>query len=90
MTEKKRIVNTSLAAKGGHSLTTCIIQNGRWGLERSLPPGFGNRQLLLNKFCVSSTPSMRKVDNGEMERKMGRKHWEKKEKTSCHYLVAVD
>ena len=36
-------------------------QNGRWGLERGLPLGFGT--LSLNEFFDLSTPSMRKVDD---------------------------
>ena len=47
-------------------MRTSKIQNGRRGLERSLPSGFwGSRQQFLN----TSTPSMRKVDNGEENKK---------------------
>ena len=52
-------------------------QNGRRGLERGLPLGLGRSRLLsLNKFFDPSTPSMRKVDNGE--KKKGKKKKEKK------------
>ena len=46
-------------------------QNGRRGLEKSLPQGFGRfKQLSLNKFFDPSTPSMRKgLDREEMEEK---------------------
>ena len=42
-------------------------QNGRRGLERGLPLGFGT--LSLNKFLDPSTPSRRKVDYREKKRK---------------------
>ena len=45
-------------------------QNGLRGLERGLPLGLGrSRQLSLNKFFDPSTPSMRKVDDGEKRKK---------------------
>ena len=60
-------------------------QNGRRGLERCLPLGFRHfLQLWQNKFFDLSTPSMRKVDDGEQKR-------EKREKNgvfSGHYVIA--
>ena len=46
-------------------------QNGRRGLERGLPLGFGAlpRQLSLNKCFDPSAPSMRKVNDGKKEKK---------------------
>ena len=41
-------------------------QNGRWGLERGLTLGYwAFESLSLNKFFDPSTPSMRKVCDGE-------------------------
>ena len=52
-------------------------QNGRRGLERGVPKVFGcSHQLLLNKFLDPSTPSLRKVGDGE-------KIKEKKERKEC-------
>ena len=51
-------------------------KNGRRGLERGVPAGFGlSKQLLLNKFFDPSTPSMRKGrDRGKKTGgKMGKK-----------------
>ena len=42
-------------------------QNGRRGLERGLPLGFG--ALSLNKFFDPNAPSMRKVDDEKIKRK---------------------
>ena len=78
--------NTSLEARG-HSITTCNAaptpkskmatsgpQKGRRGLEKCLPLGFGRfKQLSLNKFFDPSTPSMRKVDDGEEKKREKRK-----------------
>ena len=62
-------MNISLAAPGAladrlQRRTACKTKmaDGVW-------KGFGNRQLLLNKFSDPSTPSMRKVDNGEKKEK---------------------
>ena len=66
----------------GHSLTACNAarpakskmaargpQNGLRGLESCLPLDFCS----LNKFFDPSTPSMRKVDDGEKKIKKKRK-----------------
>ena len=47
-------------------MVTRWTQNGPWDLERLF--GHSN-QILLNKLFDSSTPSMRKVDNGGKEKK---------------------
>ena len=55
-------------------------QNGRRGLERGVPLGFGHsRQLSLNKVFDPSTPSMRKGCDGEVE--VEEKNSEKKQFT---------
>ena len=63
----KRMCNTSLAALLSKSkMAARGPQNDGRVLERCLPLGFWrSKQLLLNKFFGPSTPSMRKVDNGE-------------------------
>ena len=44
-------------------------KNGQRGLERGLPLGFGGScQLSQNKFFDPSTPSRRKVENGEKKK----------------------
>ena len=65
--------NTSLAAKGAlaHCLqrcTACKIQNGRQGAPKWSIFGH-SKQLLINKFFDPSTPSMRKGNSGEREKK---------------------
>ena len=67
----------SLLLLWGHSLIACKIQNGRLRASKWLM-GSGQffglyHQLLLYKFFDSSTPSMKKVDNGEKEKKNKRK-----------------
>ena len=63
------------------STRTSHIQNGLQGQV------FGcSRQLSLNKFFDSSTPSMRKVDDGEKKRK---KRGEK-EKKIMPFIVATN
>ena len=78
-----RYANTSLAAKGplAHRLqhcTACKIQNGQYGAPKwqtgsgkvSTPRFFGHfKQLSLNKFFDPCTPSMRKVEDEEEQRK---------------------
>ena len=46
-------------------------QNGRRGLERGLTLGYIGRSepLSPNKFLNPSTPSMRKIDDGEKKKK---------------------
>ena len=77
--------NTSLAAPGALAHRLQRLQNPKW------PPGgpkmadgvFGrSKQLLLNKFFDPSTPSMRKVDDGEKKRK-------KKKLKIMSFLVAT-
>ena len=49
-------------------------QNGRRGLERCLPLGFGlYKKLLINKFFDPSPPSMRKSLNGGGEKRVKRR-----------------
>ena len=56
-------------------------QNGRRGLERGLPLGLGrSRQLSQNKFFDLSTPSIRKVDDGEEKKNLEKSKTEKKRK----------
>ena len=68
----------------GHSLTSCNAaspakskmaprgpQNGRRGLERCPPLGFGwFCQLWLSKFFDPTTPSLRKVDDGGKKKRI--------------------
>ena len=54
----------------------------RWGVEWGVLLGFGRSgQLSQNKFLDPSTPSLRKVDDGEKIRKKKRK--EEEEKKEC-------
>ena len=47
-----------------------------------------SRQLSLNKFLDPSTPSMRKVDDGEKKRKEKRKEKEKNGVFSGYFVIA--
>ena len=62
----------------------CKFQNGRYGAPK-WPTGSGKVQLLLNKFFYPSTPSRRKVDNGE-EKKSGEKKTKQKKTRTLHCL----
>ena len=56
-------------------------QNGRRGLEKCLPLGFGRfKQLSLNKFFDPSTPSMKKGLDGGNGKKTGEKTGNKKKR----------
>ena len=47
-----------------------------------------SRQLSLNKFLDPSTPSMRKVDDGEKKKEKKEKKKEKNGVFSGHYVIA--
>ena len=76
--------NTSLAAKGALAHRLHRLQNPKWppggskmadGVWKGVyPQVFGHsKQLSLNKFFDPSTPSMRKVDDGEKRKKKEKK-----------------
>ena len=53
------------------------------------PYVFGHsKQLSLNKFIDPSTPSLRKVDDGEKKRRKNRNKKEKNDVYSGHYVIA--